>query len=165
MRKNPQIMHQLCSKSLRTLYIIVLLIMYGCAAKKMVKMYEGPEKPPELVAVVKAEGDYSRRMGEYDWSRLGVTIANVDGNFGSSTTIDLSDTCSGVDDRHEITSSGTISGTGLTVSHMLLLRIYRSDTGADDTWVGTTAAQSPAILEFDIHFEVNTMGSRQETVK
>lgn len=93
------------------------------------------------------------------------SIANVNGTFPSSSTVDLSDTVTGTDDKHEITSSVTVSGTGLTISHMIVLRIYRSDTGTDDTWVGNTAATSPAILEFDIHFEKNTGGSRTEFAK
>ena len=48
---------------------------------------------------------------------------------------------------------------------MLVCRLYREDTGADDTWTGGTNATSPALLEFDIHFEIDTMGSRQEVVK
>jgi len=46
------------------------------------------------------------------------------------------------------------------MSSIVLLKIYRSDTGADDTWVGTTDAQSPAILEFDIHYEMSSEGSQ-----
>ena len=109
------------------------------------------------------------RGSEEDGNKVGwkvdYSIANVDGTFSSSNTVDLSDTCSGTDDKHEITDSATVDGTGLTISHMIMLRIYRSDTGDDDTWVGTTAAQSPVILEFDIHFEKNTRGSRQELTK
>lgn len=97
--------------------------------------------------------------------KVDYSIANIDGVFGSSLTVDLSHTCSGVDDKHELTSSVVVPGTGLTISHIAILRIYRSDTGADDTWAGTLAAQSPAILEFDIHFQIDTMGSRQELVK
>jgi hypothetical protein len=97
--------------------------------------------------------------------KVDYSIANIGSNFGSSATVDLSDTCSGVDDRHEITASVQVSGTGLTISHMIILKIYRSDTGADDTWVGTTADQSPVLLEFDIHFEQNSIGSDEETSK
>jgi hypothetical protein len=97
--------------------------------------------------------------------KVDYSIANVGSNFGASTTADLSDACSGVDDRHEITSGVTVSGTGLTVSSMVMLRIYRSDTGADDTWVGTIAAELPALLEFDIHYQLDTAGSLQETSK
>ena len=64
-----------------------------------------------------------------------------------------------------MTSSVTVSGTGLGISSMVALRIYRSDTGDDDTWSGATAAQSPALLEFDIHFEIDRPGSRAVATK
>ncbi len=98
--------------------------------------------------------------------KVDYTIANVGGvNFGSTTTVDLSDACSGFDDRHEKTIGVSVDGTGLLISHMILLRIYRSDTGADDTWAGTLSAQSPGLLEFDIHFEMDTIGSKQVRTK
>ena len=97
--------------------------------------------------------------------KVDYSISNIDGTFGASATADFSDTCSGTDHKHELTDSVLVSGTGLTVSHIVMLRIYRSDTGADDTWVGTTAAQSPALLEFDIHYLKNSIGSDIETSK
>ena len=97
--------------------------------------------------------------------KVDYTIANVNGTFGSSSTADFSDTVTGTDDKHEITSAVVIDGTGLTISHMILMRIYRSDTGADDTWAGSTAAQSPAILEVDVHYEINTFGSSAQFTK
>jgi hypothetical protein len=97
--------------------------------------------------------------------KVDYTIAVVGGIFGASATVDLSDTCSGVNDKHELAGSVTVSGAGLKVSHIIVLRIYRTDTGTDDTWAGTTNAQSPALLEFDIHFRKDTMGSRQEFIK
>lgn len=97
--------------------------------------------------------------------KVDYTMANPNGVFLSSATVDLSDVCNGVDDTHELTASVTVSGTGLSISHIIMLRIYRSDTGADDTWVSILAAQSPALLEFDIHFQKDTIGSRQELTK
>ncbi len=97
--------------------------------------------------------------------KLDYSIANTGSDFPASTTLDLSDACSGADDRHEKAASVQVSGAGLTLSHAILLRIYRTDTGADDTWTGVTAAQSPVLLEIDIHFEMDTVGSRQERVK
>jgi len=97
--------------------------------------------------------------------KVDYSISNINGTFPASSTADLSDLTTGTDDKHEITSSVVVSGTGLTISHVIMLRIYRSDTGADDTWSGVTAAQSPALLEMDIHFEIDTMGSRQNIVK
>jgi hypothetical protein len=35
----------------------------------------------------------------------------------------------------------------------------------DDTWSGSIAATSPALLEFDIHYQINTIGSETELTK
>jgi hypothetical protein len=91
------------------------------------------------------------------------SIANVHGNFPSSSTADLTTTCAGVDDRHELTPYIAIDGSGLLISNIIFMRIYRSATG--DTWVGTQTAQSPALLEVDIHYELDTVGSRTRDAK
>jgi hypothetical protein len=96
--------------------------------------------------------------------KVDYSIANVHGNFVASQTVDLSDACSGVNHRHEITNSVAVSGTGLSISHIILLKIYRSDTGADDTWAGT-GSNAPALLEFDIHYQIDALGSKQEVSK
>jgi len=95
--------------------------------------------------------------------KLDYTWGNINGIFGNSGTLDLSDTCSGVDHKHELTPSGTIDGTGMNISSMMVCRLYRDTTS--DTWVGTTAALSPAILEFDIHFQIDGFGSNTELTK
>jgi len=110
--------------------------------------------------------------GNYVGWKLDYSIANINGDpFQASATLDMSDTCSGVDDYHEVSAALThipgtygVSGADLTVSHMIMCRLYRSDTGTDDTWVGT-GTQSPAILQFDFHHEIDTAGSRTEWVK
>lgn len=99
---------------------------------------------------------------DVDW-RLDYSWANQDGTFPSSATVAMLDTCDGADDKHQMTTTVTISGTGKTVSSMVVCRLYRDPT--NDTWVGITAVQSPGILEFDFHHEVDTLGSRQELVK
>jgi len=98
--------------------------------------------------------------------KIDYTIADIGGNFGATATVDLSSACSGVDDKHEITDDVMVDGSGITnVSAMIMLRIYRSDTGADDTWAGSTAPQSPALLEFDIHYQKDTIGSLERLSK
>jgi len=95
--------------------------------------------------------------------KLDYSWININGVFLPSSTIDMSDACSGVDDTHELASNETIDGTSKKISSMIICRLYRDSTG--DTWVGTTNAQSPGLLEFDIHFEIDTLGSRQEIIK
>jgi hypothetical protein len=107
----------------------------------------------------------NEESGAFVGWKVDYSVANIGGNFGASATVDLSSECSGVDDRHELGACVTVSGTGLEISHIFWLRIYRSDTGGDDTWAGATTAQSPALLEFDIHFQMNTLGSREELTK
>jgi len=92
-------------------------------------------------------------------------VFNILKKRGASSTVDLSDVCNGTDDEHNLTTSVTVDGTGLDISCIIMLRIYRSDTGADDTWVGTTSAQLPILLEFDIHFQSDSNGSDQEISK
>jgi hypothetical protein len=99
---------------------------------------------------------------DVDW-RLDYTWANVDGTFGSSSTIAMLDTCDGTDDKHQMTTTVTISGTGKEVSSMLVCRLYRDPV--NDTWASILVAESPALLEFDLHFEIDTMGSRTELTK
>lgn len=89
---------------------------------------------------------------DYSWSNIGAA-------FGASATVDMTDTCSGVDHQHELSPSATISGSGKTISSMLVCRLYR-DTG--DTWAGSTG---PLLLEFDLHYQINSIGSVQETSK
>ena len=94
--------------------------------------------------------------------KLQYTWANIDGTFSTSNTVDLTDTCDGTDDKHQMTPDVLVSGTGKEISSMVMCRLYR-DTG--DTWSGTGASGAPAILEFDFHFEKNTEGSRQRLSK
>ncbi len=103
--------------------------------------------------------------GAYVGWKADYTWANIHGTFAATSTVDLSDACSGTDHYHEISPSVQTTGTGKTISSMLMIRLYRSDTGTDDTWAGTTNAQSPALLEFDIHYEIDTVGSRSELNK
>lgn len=97
--------------------------------------------------------------------KIDYTWAGKDTNFSTMQTLDLSSTCSGVDWRHERSPGVIISGTGKTISSMLICNLKRTDTGTDDTWVGTLGGQLPLILEVDFHFEIDTIGSRLITAK
>lgn len=114
-------------------------------------------------AVSGAAGEFVKWGLEYTWQ-------NVDGTFGN-TTIITSDatsastaTTSGdgtlTADKHYVTSIGTITGTSMNLSSMLVCRIFRNSSDASDDLV-----QAAFAFEVDFHHEVNTMGSRQEFIK
>ncbi|KKN27391.1 hypothetical protein LCGC14_0865190 [marine sediment metagenome] len=85
------------------------------------------------------------------------------GIFAPASSVTMADICTGFDDVHLRSPAGTISGAGKTMSSMLVCRLSRSAVG--DTWVGTTNAQSPALLEFDIHFQIDGIGSNSIDAK
>lgn len=103
--------------------------------------------------------------GNYVGWKVIYSWANIDGTFGNPTTADLSDICDGTDHKHQMTPAVTITGSGKTISSMLICNITRTDTGADDTWAGTGAGNLPLLLEVDFHFPINTVGSRTATAK
>jgi hypothetical protein len=64
-----------------------------------------------------------------------------------------------------MTSDTTITAVDKHISSMLLCNITRTDTGTDDTWVGTISGQLPLILEVDFHYPIDTLGSRTSSSK
>jgi hypothetical protein len=97
---------------------------------------------------------------DYSW-------ANINGTFASMQTADLSDECAAADHTHQMTPEVTIDGhtSEKHISSMLLCTIKRTDTGTDDTWVGTASGSLPLLLEVDFHFPIDTMGSRSASSK
>jgi hypothetical protein len=96
--------------------------------------------------------------------RLDYSIISIGGNFGASQTIAIPGTCDGINHKHQMTTEVTMSGTGLTMSSQLFGKIYRWNN-VSDTWAGTAAANLPIFIEFDIHYEQDTIGSRTSTTK
>lgn len=95
--------------------------------------------------------------------KVDATIAVLGGVFPNITTYDLTDTCDGVDDAHQMTPDVVIDGSGIdSVSAVISGRVYRDGAG---TWEGVAAANSPALLEVDFHYPISSLGSRTSTDK
>jgi hypothetical protein len=96
---------------------------------------------------------------------LEYSVISIAGSFPTTTTltansvISLIATPSGTG-QHLITALGTISGSGLGISSILVCRLYRAATNGSDTFANETG-----LLGFDIHYEQDTQGSRQEFIK
>jgi hypothetical protein len=99
--------------------------------------------------------------------KLDYSWANIDGTFGTMATLDLQDACAAADHTHQMSPEATIDGhtAAKNISSMLLCNIKRTDTGTDDTWVGTVSGELPMLLEIDFHYQVDTIGSRQQLTK
>ena len=89
---------------------------------------------------------------EYQWQ-------NNQGTYSGSTTTTLPATsATGTTGfKHLINSFGTISGTGKTISSILVCRLYRDAADAADTYTGEAG-----LLAVDIHIECDTLGSDTE---
>jgi len=104
-----------------------------------------------------AEGDASTKnvgLGiEYTWTNIGADI--------SATTIVTRDVAGGTalsQQIHDVPSTGW-DGTGKTLSSIILCRIFRQAAAADNYTGGVF------LLEFDVHYELDSLGSRQVTTK
>lgn len=90
---------------------------------------------------------------EYSW-------ANIDGTFGAPTTISVVQAASGTAWQHQLASLPDIAGTGKGLSSMLVCRLYRNPADSQDTY-----GDDAAFLQFDIHYEMDTVGSREAASK
>jgi len=95
-----------------------------------------------------------------EWT-LDYSWANIGDAHPASTTVDMTDTCQGVNDEHLISPTGVIDGAGKGLSSMLMCGLYKNG----GTWVGNAAGTAPALLEFDIHYLRNSLGSDGEFIK
>ena len=91
---------------------------------------------------------------EYKWTNIHGTDA---GTFATLNSLDAAD---GVALKHQVAGFGEISGAGKTLSSMLIIKLSRVANDVSDTY------NADALLrEFDIHFQIDSTGSRQEYVK
>jgi hypothetical protein len=82
--------------------------------------------------------------------------------FSDAVTVDLTHTVpvGTLDGTHLITGSADyIVPATFGESGMLLVRLFR-DTGG--TWVGTASGSLPLLLELDVHFQIDKIGSANE---
>ena len=100
--------------------------------------------------------------GNVVW-QLEYTWINIGGTFGAAATIASTPAAAGGTAWvHKYAEFAAIagSGKGVNVSSMLVCRLFRDPTHGDDSY-----AHDAALLEFDCHFEIDTLGSKLETSK
>lgn len=91
---------------------------------------------------------------EYTW-------IDINGTFGNTSIVYVEDAGDGSADKQQVAAFSPISGSGIVgISSMLIGRVFRDAAHGNDTYDADAA-----LLEFDVHFEIDTIGSRQATVK
>ena len=91
----------------------------------------------------------------YRWTNIGEAIS------GTTTTATTTSANSATTDLITTTDIATISGTGKTISSMITGTLYRNSTNAGDT----CNAKSAYLVGFDVHYEKDTIGSRELLTK
>ncbi len=88
------------------------------------------------------------------------SLANVDGTFGVAVIhLNAPAAAPGVVRKHTLTEVVSIPGTGLLIGTVIAFRIFRQN-GGTDTFTGNAFLHSVGM-----HYEVDTVGSRQELIK
>jgi hypothetical protein len=91
---------------------------------------------------------------EYKWVSINGS------NPGTWTTVDLLAAAGGESLKHQISGFTGLDGTGKGLSSIISMKLSRVGGDATDTY-----AADALLKEFDIHYEIDTMGSREELVK
>ena len=96
---------------------------------------------------------------EYSLQEIGATFPNTTIIYGDTSVPD--ETL--VADRHYLTELTAIDGSAIdSVSAMLVCRLFRDATGAGGT---DDYSSDVALLEFDLHYEIDSLGSAEEYTK
>lgn len=122
------------------------------------KYKEGTDCVPHIHLAVPNDGTGGdiKMYFEYTWT-------NIDGTIGGTATISGTLTIAasaGLLHKKLIFNSAAISGSGKTISSIISARIYRDPADVADTF-----GSSVWLKSMDIHYQIDTMGSRQTMVK
>lgn len=94
--------------------------------------------------------------------RWGMTysFANIDADFPAETAIYINGETNNDADKHLVAYFPDIPLPTMKISGMLIIKFFRNSSSASDTYT-----DEAYLLEFDVHIEQNTIGSREVLVK
>lgn len=124
---------------------------------------EGSSIYPHVHWVPKTNSDEDPASQKVRWGLEYTAITNIGVTFGNTNIIyakDHSPSEALVANRHYITSFDAISMTGKTISTVFACRLFRDATHSEDTY-----EDEAGFLYFDIHYEVDSLGSNSELAK
>jgi len=97
---------------------------------------------------------------EYVWVDMNEVAGNTTIVYGDEQSNGSGETLTV--DKHYYTDIADIVGTDHTISSMLICRLFRDAAGAGGT---DDYDDDAGLLEFDFHYEIDTIGSRTEAAK
>lgn len=97
--------------------------------------------------------------GDIVWEHK-VRWSNVGDVVGAFATTSQTEAAAGVEDEHDIGASKTLDGAGKRISSVIQLQLQRLGNDVADSFTGLVQA-----LSFDLHFQINTPGSREPLAK
>jgi len=88
------------------------------------------------------------------------SFANIGASFPNETTIYVNGETNNDANKHLVAYFPDIELTSMLISGILIIKIFRNSSSASDTYTNEAY-----LLEFDIHIEKNTIGSREVLIK
>jgi hypothetical protein len=98
-------------------------------------------------------------VGNVKWQLEYIWI-NGAGTIGAATTISVTTAAGGTAWVAKRSDFSAISGAGMAIGSRFMFRVFRNPADAADTY-----AFDAAMLDFGLHYERDTLGSRQVTTK
>ena len=98
-------------------------------------------------------------VGNVRW-KMAYTLASQDGVFPGTAFLWTTVAAGGTANKHLLTELGTIDGSALGLSSVLVCRVTRLGDHAADTFTGIAFA-----FEIDLHYTIDSPGSPHEYVK
>lgn len=93
--------------------------------------------------------------GNVKWF-LEYSIKGVGGVFSAPSTLTAVSSAGGIAWTHRMVSFSAISGTGILIHSHFMFRLYRVPADEEDTYTNDAA-----LLSFGVHYQIDTLGSRQ----
>jgi len=91
---------------------------------------------------------------------MSYSFANIDASFPTETKIYTNATTNNEADKHVCAYFPDIPLPNMLISGILIIKLFRNSSSGSDTYT-----DDAYLLEFDIHIEKNTIGSREILVK
>ncbi|MDD5150921.1 MAG: hypothetical protein PHC28_10670 [Flavobacterium sp.] len=97
---------------------------------------------------------------DYSWQNYDATTPQVFPTFTTSTVVTTGPFVANTHRITSLTGGSGLDGTGKKISSVLICRIWRNSSNSADTY-----GDDAGLLSLDFHYQIDTVGSREQYVK